>query len=292
MELPPEAQVSALSAYVNQNRKSVSVQLTRVIALLLAATFVMGSARNASTKIAVGDRIVKTGNLSAGTFRYLRYEIHGDKRIARDIWQRTVAFEVRDGRRMLHMTQRWDEVNAPPGSGSALEQESWFDAATFAPVTHVRRLTKPDGKMIAGYRFGPKGVTGMKELAGNLRSDFSLPYAELPFNFEYDMELLQTLPLRKGLDVDIPFYDAGVDKKADRYHFKVAGAATIAGWDGRKVDCWIVTADYNSDTIKSRFWFDKRSQILVREEAGMPDGGILVKTLLPPEASDSVDPHR
>jgi hypothetical protein len=98
---------------------------------------------------------------------------------------------------------------------------------------------------------------------------------------------LQTLPLADGYTANIVFYDAGIDKKADHYVFKVAGSATIQGWDGRPVDCWLVTADYNTGQIKSRFWFDKKSQVLVREEAPMDKGALLVKTLLPPEAGDA-----
>ena len=255
-----------------------------ITAGLLLAAATGRQALAAPTRVAVGNGIVDTGRLRPGTTRYLRYEIHGDRRVARDIWQRTVAFEVHDGKRLLHLTQRWDEVSPPSGGGSALEQDSWFDAGTFAPITQVRRVTKADGVVVSGFRFTAAGAVGMQELAGNTRREFSLPYAELPFNFEYDMELLQTLPLREGMDADIPFYDAGIDRKAERYHFKVVGSASIVDWGGREQACWIVTADYNTGSEKSRFWFDKRSGVLVREEATLPAGGTLIKTLLPPEA--------
>jgi hypothetical protein len=70
--------------------------------------------------------------------------------------------------------------------------------------------------------------------------------------------------------------------------FKVAGSDRITGWDGKPIDCWVVTADYNTGSVRSRFWFDKKSQVLVREEAPLDGGGMLVKTLLPPEAGDTV----
>lgn len=243
----------------------------------------------ASTRFSVGDRAVDTSRLRPGIYRYLRYEIHGTRRTARDIWQRSISYEMKDGRRLLHMTQRWDEANPPPDGASVIEQDSWFDPLTFAPITHIRRATTAAGIVVSGFRFTSAGALGLKDLPDNRRKDFSLSYAELPFNFEYDMELLQTLPLRAGLDADIPFYDAGIDAKADRYHFKVAGSGRITGWDRWPEECWVVTADYNSGTVRSRFWFDKRSQVLVREEASLPDGGTLVKTLLAPEAGEAAE---
>jgi hypothetical protein len=142
--------------------------------------------------------------------------------------------------------------------------------------------------VVAGYRFLPDKVEGLADLPDNSRKDFSLAYAEPAYNFELDMEFLQALPLADGYAANIVFYDAGIDPKADHYVFKVAGSDRIVGWDGRPVDCWVVTADYNTGKVRSRFWFDKKSQVLIREEAPLDSGGTLVKTLLPPEAGDTV----
>jgi hypothetical protein len=68
----------------------------------------------------------------------------------------------------------------------------------------------------------------------------------------------------------------------------VAGAGRIAGPDGKPMDCWLVTADYNTGKVLSRFWFAKADQVLVREEQTQKDGSTLVKTLLPPESADAV----
>lgn len=260
---------------------------SRIAALAMLALGASGGASEVGkTMFRVGDGTVRTNRLRPGTNRYLRYVVKDGKRTARDIWTRTISFETRDGRPMMHITQRWDEVAPPPGGALALIQDSWFDKHTFRPVSHVRRAVKADGEVVSGFEFGPSAATGMPDLANNSKRDFRLPYDEVPYNFEYDMELIQTLPLRAGLVASIPFYDAGIDAKADRYVFKVAGTATIRGWDGRPLACWLVTGDYNTGTVRNRFWFDKRSQVLVREEAPLQDGGLLIKTLLPPESGD------
>jgi len=244
-------------------------------------------ARAEEARLHVGDALPRFSLLTPGVHRYVRYQIEGEKRTVIDLWSRRVSFEQKDGRALLHLSQRWDEVNVKPGGAQSLEQDSWFEPSTFRPLTHVRRVTRDDKVTQGGYRFLPDKVVGMSELPDNLRRDFSLAYAEPAYNFEYDMELLQTLPLAEGYVANIEFYDAGVDPKADRYVFKVAGSDRIRSWAGAPVDCWLVTADYNTGKVVSRFWFDKHSQVLVREEQVQADGSTLVKALLPPESSDA-----
>jgi hypothetical protein len=53
------------------------------------------------------------------------------------------------------------------------------------------------------------------------------------------------------------------------------------------VDCWLITADYNTGVVKSRWWVDKSTQVVLREESQLDDGSMFIKTLLPPEAVDS-----
>lgn len=94
-----------------------------------------------------------------------------------------------------------------------------------------------DNATISGYAFLDHKAIGIAGLPNNTRSEFSIDYDETPFNFEYDMELLQVLPLHAGYAANIVFYDAGIDRQADRYTFRVAGSEQIAGWDGRPIDC-------------------------------------------------------
>lgn len=55
---------------------------------------------------------------------------------------------------------------------------------------------------------------------------------------------------------------------------------------GRPLECWLVTADYNTGHVIAKFWIDKNSQVLVRESVHSPDGKTWVKTLLMPDARD------
>jgi hypothetical protein len=235
-------------------------------------------------RIHVGQPLARFSMLQPGAHRYLRYTVGPDgQRNAVDIWERRISFApAPDGKAGMHIVQRWDEV----GSKTVLTQDSWFDRGTFKPITHIRHVEKDGKSQLGGYRFAAGKVVGMPDLPDNLRRDFVMLMPEPSYNFEYDMELLQALPLAAGRTFDIPFYDAGIDPKPDRYRFKVAGSSKVRDWDNRLIDCWLVTADYHTGKVVSRFWFDKASQVLVREEAMQPDGKLLVKALLPPESAD------
>lgn len=234
------------------------------------------------TPVKVGTPPARMELLKPGVHRYLRYTVQDGRRSAMDIWSRTVALERQDGAMRLHLTQEWDR-DLPPES--TVKQDAWFDAKTFAPLTHVRRAEKGGTVTISGYRFAPDQIVGLADLPDNTRKDFSLKSPEPAFNFEYDMELLQVLPWAPGYAADLMFYDPGFDPPA-HYVFRLAGEDRIAGPDGRPIDCWVVTADYNTGKVMTRFWLAKGSQVVVHEEAEA-NGKVLVMTLLGAEAADS-----
>ena len=259
-----------------------AMKVLTVFALSLAFA---APAQADTMRLEVGKPLAHFAKLRPGVHRYVRYTVSVDgSRKAIDIWQRTVSFSPdTEGRPdALHITQRWDRADG----SRILIQDSWFDARTFTPRTHVRHTVKDGKDDYAGYRFDTAQVVGMADLANNSRKGFVMALPEPSYNFETDMELFQTLPMASGRTFNIPFYDAGIDKPA-RYNFVVAGSETIPGPDGRPIHCWLVTADYNTGKIGARFWFAKSNQVLIHEEAPMDGGAMLVKTLLPPEAGDA-----
>jgi hypothetical protein len=198
-----------------------------------------------------------------------------------DVWTRTLSVETVAGEKRIHFVQRWDEA----ADKAVLIQDSWVKAASLEPITHIRHLERGGVTSIGGYEFTPGRVVGMASLPDNGRKDFVQDLPEPSFNFEYDMEILQALELARGRVFDIPFYDPGVDKPG-RYLFSVAGEERVPGADGRSIDCWLVTADYNTGKVISRFWFAKSNQVLIREQEDNADGSQLVKALLPAEPGD------
>ena len=111
-------------------------------------------------RLEVGKPLARFAKLRPGVHRYIRYTVGVDgSRKAIDIWQRTVSFGPdTEGRPdALHITQRWDRADG----SRILIQDSWFDARTFTPRTHVRHTVKDGKDDYAGYRFDTAQVVGM-----------------------------------------------------------------------------------------------------------------------------------
>lgn len=250
-----------------------------MIAILLALLPVAQAAP--PTPVPVGSPPPRMAMLTPGVHRYSRYFVKDGRRVTMDIWTRRIAYEPKDGRRRLHLSMRWDREVAP---ASTVDQDSWFDARDFRPLTHVTTLTRDGKTSVGGYRFTSGAVVGMAEIADNARRDFRQETPEAAFNFEYDMELLQTLPWRKGYAADLVFYDPGKEPPK-HYTFRYEREENRTGPDGKPIPCWVVTADYNTGKVASRFWLAKSNQLVIHEE-GEHDGVIYVKTLIGAESAD------
>ncbi|CAM3251283.1 hypothetical protein SPAN111604_13320 [Sphingomonas antarctica] len=253
--------------------------MTPLTSLMLVAAAALSSPAEPVIHTPVGVRPARMGLLTSGVRRYVRYTLKAGRRSPTDLWTRTVSFENHDGTRQLHIVQRWASDGTP---SYTIDQDSWFDAATFRPLIHVR-TQQHDGKtLVGGYRFAPDRITGMAELPDNTRKNFRLDTPEPPFNFELDMELLQVLPWKPGYVADLVFYDPGQDPPA-HYRYRYSGEAAIIGPNGDKIDCLLVSAELGG--AKTRFWLAKRTQVVVHEETEL-DGTLYVKTLIGSEAAD------
>lgn len=230
------------------------------------------AANAAPTLIELGKPLPRFDLLKASTHHYLRFMQSGDSNVPADIWTRTVRFEQGG----VHITQRWDGA-APP---STRLLDSWFDRDTLRPRSHQRVSERDGKKTVEGFVFAADNISGMADLADNTQKNFTAASPEPTFNFETDIETLQTLPLAPGYEASINFYHPGGSTPPQRYTFKVTGSAVIAGPAG-PVDCWVVTTDYNRPEMPvSTFWFAKGSQLMVRQEAQMPGGKKLIKALI------------
>jgi hypothetical protein len=243
--------------------------------LLSVAAALSLNAHAAVQNVDVGMQLPRFALLKEGTHHYLRFMKAGDANSAADIWTREVRFDERGGEKLLHIRQRWDGVGPTP---SVRLLDSWFEPGTFRPRTHERTSEKDGKRMVEGFAFAPQRVTGIKDLAGNTQKDLVVESGEPTYNFETDMEFLQTLPLAEGYEAHINFYHPG-GPAPQRYTFKVAGSESIAGPAG-PVDCWVVTTDYNKPGTVSKFWFAKATQLMVRQESAIGNGKVLVKALI------------
>ncbi len=242
-------------------------------ATLLAAISL--TAHAAVSKVDVGTPLPHFALIKEGAHRYLRFMKAGEASTPIDIWTREVHFEQQGSQQLMQVRQRWDGVNPP----STRLFDSWFEAGSFRPRTHERVSEREGKRVVEGFAFAPDRITGIKDLADNTQKDLSVDSPEPTYNFETDIETLQALPLAAGYEASINFYHPGGRTPPQRYLFKVAGSAAIAGPAG-PVDCWVVTTDYNRPGSVSTFWFAKGTQLMVRQESPLGDGRVMVKTLI------------
>ena len=257
-----------------------------LIVLVLSAPLIAGINAFADvTLLHVGDKLGRAHLLKPGIHRYTRYTITPEgHRKAIDVWSREISYEVQDGRRVLHIHQQWDEISPV----TVLIQDSFFEPDTLRPLTHIKRVMFDGKTIIGGYRFLPDKIVGMDELPDNSRKGFLQVSPEPTYNWETDMEFLQALPLADGYSVNVDFYDPA-QKPPARYVYSVTGSDKIAEPDGSTIDCWVVSHSFKAEDGSdgsSRYWFAKKTQVLIREEVRTADGNVLVKTLLNPESGD------
>lgn len=259
----------------------MSLNATRRLVLGALATAPLASVARAAEPhtLRVGDTMPRFDWLKPGVRTYLRSEQRGERHIAREIWRRETRIEAVDGTERLRIVQRWDGAGE---TGTLAERDSVFELGTFRPLTHLRTSVRDGVRVVEGFRFTPGGVIGLEGVADNSRTDFSSPSDEPMFNFETDMEMLQTLPWAAGYSVSIPFYHPSATSRPARYVWSVVGEEALIGPTGRTIDCWVIQTDYNvPQRLPGRFWLAREGQQLIKQEIPAPDGTVHRKMLLP-----------
>ena len=235
-----------------------------------------GAARGGGGSVAeirVGQAFERFGMLKPGTRLYIRFRLKDGVATPIDLQTKELRFPLVEGHRRLRITQRWQ------GEGGHLELDSWFEAGTFRPLTHSRTTTRDGAAKTEAFEFLGNEVRGTRREAGKAAAEFSVASPVAPFNFETDLETLQSLPLRPAAEFKLVFYHPGGQAPAV-YSFKVAGEEVLRTPLGN-FDCWVVTTDYNAPGHPvSRFWFAKSSQLAVRTESPLKDGSTIVKALV------------
>jgi hypothetical protein len=261
--------------------------LTLVCISQVGAWALADTSKAGQETLEVGKPLTRASLLVPSTRVYLRYKISGEERATVDMWRRTVSFEEHQGQREMHIVWRWDSVGDPKFRRTA---DYWFEPGTFRPLTVERRLERNGETTVSAFQYLPNRVIGIADVPNNAAKDFMQALPAPMFNFETDMELLQTLPLKAGYEVRIPFYEAGPGRDAPAYYtYKVIGDGKIASPEGRETDCWIVMTDSTDPKNwgPTRFWLAKRTQVMIREEIRNTDGSIFVKMLIPPDTAAS-----
>jgi len=259
-----------------------SLNLSRCVAIGLLA-LLAAPAMSASSKmdmLQVGQPLARFDLIKPGVHRYARYMITGEQRSLLDLWTRRVSFETENGKRILRVHQRWDAADK---SYVALFDQT-FETGSFRPLSQAKSVTRAGVTTTQSVTFDGAKVDTIGDGKPGVGKPVHEAFPMLFYNWHTDMEFLQALPLARGYAASIPFYDAGLEPPA-RYTYAVTGEDTLPAADGTPIKCWVMEFRGKPSDPSIRYWISKRGQVLVREQATSPDG-VLVKTLLNPEAED------
>jgi hypothetical protein len=255
------------------------ITIASLVALALAGAqpSAPASAQQPVAAVTVGEPMARFENLTPGTRTYLRYRVLNGVWRPMDLWRREVRFDEQGGQRRLHIVQSW---TGPVGAPSNLEVDSWFEEGTFRPLSHERRSIRAEEVRNEGFLFTPQRIQGLPSTPSNSRAEFSLDTPQPVFNFETDMEMVQTLPLAEGYAARLRFYHPGGAPPSD-WVFRVARSTRLP-FGAAQLDVWVVTmtAAERPDSVVARFFVAKQGQQVVRVEQPQLTGGMIVKVLI------------
>ncbi|OEK02887.1 hypothetical protein BFP97_15745 [Roseivirga sp. 4D4] len=196
--------------------------------------------------------------LDTGLKKYVVYmeNVQSNQLLGLAIWERETTKRIVEGKGKIYVKQRWKSQD----SSWRKELHSINDGTTFLPEYH---FTSSDNG-IEAFGFTKSDIVGLDSVKNNSRKDFYLKL-ELPtYNWELDMEILETLMYDVNKAYVIQFYHPG-SKTPPKYHeYKVIGDEGVAVL-GSSHDCWKVQIEY-SNINNAVFWISKSSNQILRME--------------------------
>ena len=217
--------------------------------LLIVLTFctfthlVYGSVPIDTINISYGD--LKIDQLLIGSTTYLTYTKHNQgKMMQMQLWHRKTSL-LND--RIL-VEQIWE------GEDSTKNRElySLSEKADFSPLFHSVDF----GDKIEAYDFHEGRIAASDSVALNTRAGFERSLPESCFNFELDLEILQTLPYENGKTYLINFYHPGGKSAPQQYAYQVTAFDETS-------QCWMVDIDYPQGS-SARFWVHSEQHTVIK----------------------------
>jgi hypothetical protein len=225
-----------------------------LILLILVMKYSFGQVDTIS--VAKGDLV--TANLKPGLHQYLVYfENPAKKRIGNSsIWNRHVSLKNLNGKEVIAVEQFWF-------SNDTLYNRyvySLSDKKTFASIYHK---TKMRGAVEA-FDFEKTRVAGTDSVENNVKKDLDIPLEVATLNWELDLEIFSTLPIKKeGQRFIINFYHPGGKTNPKYYEYAIIGSEKLQGVNDAATDCWKMKISY-TETDWAIFWISKKSKEVIK----------------------------
>ena len=224
--------------------------------LLLGFTSLHCSAQIDTVNIAKNDLL--TSALKPGLHQYLVYfENPAKKRIGNSsIWNRQVNFKSINGKDVIEIEQYWYANDTTYNR----YVYSVSDKKSFAPIFHK---TKGRGG-IEAFNFDATKVDGADSVADNTKKDLDVPLPVATLNWELDLEIFSTFPIKKeGQRFIVNFYHPGGRINPKYYEYAIVGSEKLQLANDSNADCWKMKINY-TDTDWAIFWISKKSKEVLK----------------------------
>lgn len=177
-----------------------------------------------------------------------------------------VARETLDGADAWVVTQHWEDE-----TGMVHTARTVHSANDMATLAQESTWNRPTGSMTS--RVVPAEARGSIEgaLPEDRRARMQAGFATVDdgwwLNWHSDLALFPLLPWERGGTLRVRLFDVGMPAPMD-VDYTVLGDRTLRGADGRAYDCWLVETESGSPGSGNfqRFWIDKASRVVVKEE--------------------------
>lgn len=206
-----------------------------------------------------GKNTLAMAQLKPGNYQYLVY-MHNPK-TGRDgnlsIWKRKIAFTKWNNQEVIEISQQWFTGDTTTNR----TVYSLCQKANFQPIYHYASMQRTG---IEAFNFYNDKIVGADTTANNGKKDFMISLNEPTLNWELDLEIFNTLPIKKvGQEFMINFYHPGGRTAPKFYAYKVTGDEKITGIDGVIHDCWKLKIEYDANSYAT-FWLSKKTKAVLK----------------------------
>jgi hypothetical protein len=238
-----------------------------LILFSLFCSFTIKAQKNDTLVIKPSD--VNTSVLKPGMHRWLVYFKMGkdSSRSRYQVWSRKIDFISYQGREAISVTQEWENNDTiihtvytvcDRKDFSPLYQTAWSKTQGNVSFDFLKKEMKLEGKISDAS----DTLTANKKR----RLAFEKALTEYTLDWHLDLEVFPILPYKKNTTFAINFYDPGFPEPALTY-YTVTGTATIPGYDGQQIECWLLEHETN-DRVKNHevFYISKKTKEVLQLE--------------------------
>ncbi|MBI1341490.1 MAG: hypothetical protein GC171_01015 [Terrimonas sp.] len=96
-------------------------------------------------------------------------------------------------------------------------------------------------------------------------SDFDASFANYNLNWHSDLFIFTRLPYKANRSFRINFFDPGFGKPTEEI-YSVIGSDVLLTTSGKKIICWVMERKGKTTGSYQKFWVDKKSRLVLKEE--------------------------